>query len=828
MVDEGNPVTPVGYSPLAKFGEVVAFNVNNAADGGNNCQIYVYFKRVDNNKTEVTGEYISRIEVFEGSSFEEVLSKISVKGYTALQCNLNPDSEDSVAMLGYLTTPNSGMAIRDIRIAENYSVSQIHIGNSSYTKAGTYHDTTLFYSQGPESGYPILADFIVTYQIPDETPAGYEGIALISGGPAANMAIGSSLYRKDMYTSDSPKPSEMYKIFIYFKTGAEYDDNAAEYVSGINFFQSNSASIAQNMMTAYGYKSLDQDMTNSSGNHTYMGVSTTKNPYRALKRVYAYYVPDEDVILPAAIYTNGLGYTAATTFTAESDWDIITLGTRSIEYASTTLSTAANYAFISNGGNGTMYYTAGTSSGTPFTVDEIKLETSRLDTVPSGYYPVARAMDAAGGATDIKKGNKSSSDFLYMYLPGEPDVVGQYISSIVISGSRGGEDYANLELLGLSADEVLDANISGHYYIDTEKASLPYTVSTGLIHTDDINIAIRDIKLVPFGEYSGKNPPATITVNGLVYSLASKTPCGFNKEVSYIPTGGYQDTEITEYNGGAYVYVTSNPAAGDPITEIDIEGWKTTLDGYETAEYIVDVEGASSMDDLDYLCASYVRVFFKRSPPATKYIKSIYAISGGRDVWTKVNLSLHGCSDYLDCDFNDDNGGNYSFIGYSYTNDSSQAITGLLVCRISEYSDRQSTIVSNGITYTNDGNYSDFNSGSGGDYIFIYYTKDPAAGTPITSLKGNGSSNETGWLTVKETGGDNANFNAGDDHWFYTPDAIYLHYQRAQATSASVAGSVFSSGNGVFLAITAAVAIAWAAAATLTVGKWRKKQIKNK
>jgi hypothetical protein len=134
----------------------------------------------------------------------------------------------------------------------------------------------------------------------------------------------------------------------------------------------------------------------------------------------------------------------------------------------------------------------------------------------------------------------------------------------------------------------------------------------------------------------------------------------------------------------------------------------------------------------------------------------------------------------VDHDLNSGAKGNYIYMGYTSTKDAFQAITNVLI-RIQRGSgDSIPTRTGpQGIAYRQSGQ--DLTKGCGGKtYIFFYYTKERAAGSPLTELnlevnnKLLFNGNDEGWVPVHEfSGGSKADLNdaAGGDY-------IYLWQRR--------------------------------------------------
>ncbi len=146
-----------------------------------------------------------------------------------------------------------------------------------------------------------------------------------------------------------------------------------------------------------------------------------------------------------------------------------------------------------------------------------------------------------------------------------------------------------------------------------------------------------------------------------------------------------------------------------------------------------------------------------------KYISSIligyhskYAFNtaGETDSAVKDGLKQHtnDLGDYLDKELNDGAGGDYLYLGWDGTNDPNEAITGLRLLK-GENDNPPTSYIENGVKwslvnkklhvqrlsgklqYTLETQSVDLNEEAGGDYIFLYYTKDSSFGPPLQTIK---------------------------------------------------------------------------------------------
>jgi hypothetical protein len=158
------------------------------------------------------------------------------------------------------------------------------------------------------------------------------------------------------------------------------------------------------------------------------------------------------------------------------------------------------------------------------------------------------------------------------------------------------------------------------------------------------------------------------------------------------------------------------------------------------------------------------------------YIKDIYYGNGNSRQLAETRLRSKTTEDLTPIlkDFNHEAGGDWIFLGYTITSNPNEAIRGLVA---NNTKSPANTMNWNGISYQK---YNlDLNNGAGGDYIWLYYTKEADAGPPLRSLFVQlnrdtiTSMTGEGWSRVEFMSGNTPNFNRG------TKGApIYLWMQR--------------------------------------------------
>ena len=257
-----------------------------------------------------------------------------------------------------------------------------------------------------------------------------------------------------------------------------------------------------------------------------------------------------------------------------------------------------------------------------------------------------------------------------------------------------------------------------------------------------------------------------------------------------------------------YLYYTTNPAAGSSIIDIKIDN-TAILNGWETAR---TQNGKALYDDMDDYESNMWFIHMKRTTEDPKYIAEIVIGVGGSEADAKAQLLAAGCDYMLEKDFNNNVGAHsdYVFLGYKRTSNPNEAIRDLRTT----HDDEVDSFVKNGATYYKiDGNLNSYTNIFADD-IFLYYTKDAKAGTPITSLGTSGS--VANWshgegnryvvttvLNQKDKASD-LNDGAGGDY-------IYLLITRDRQDAKGIA-SMMGNGSVIIIgafALASAVAIAW-------------------
>ncbi len=199
-------------------------------------------------------------------------------------------------------------------------------------------------------------------------------------------------------------------------------------------------------------------------------------------------------------------------------------------------------------------------------------------------------------------------------------------------------------------------------------------------------------------------------------------------------------------------------------------------------------------------------VYYKESSEGQAAIKNAVGHDAGRGYALLKDLTAGTGGDY------------YVYIGWTWTTNPAEAVRGF---RISHNNGTPGSYTQSGVNWypVNSGNHAwvpqlhgdgcvDTNRGAGGDDIFVYVTKDPAFGPPVTNLDRAGSTGErdslinSGWVGVV-TFQDNGyvidlNKGAGGDDLFfaYRKDPNYVKVNTAALRTAYENSAAFDGKEG--------------------------------
>ena len=268
---------------------------------------------------------------------------------------------------------------------------------------------------------------------------------------------------------------------------------------------------------------------------------------------------------------------------------------------------------------------------------------------------------------------------------------------------------------------------------DLENANYTYV---GIQKSDNVSDALTDIRLyvAKKGERPEKEIERMITDNGETY------PVKYTRvSLASLTEQGNKDDAACAMERQVYVYVSSHPALGAPITEIKI----SDIYSYEDFEPVLTMDnkhfitaynenvkagGAAIFVEDDYFLHGN-QLSFKREGADKPYIQSIKLAYGDNDLQATTKLLEAGYTDIIKKDLNEDAGGKFVYLGMTRTADEKDAIYDLIL------TNNTSSPAKNWNQYTLVSEL-DLNYKAGGKYIYLYQSKTKVLnGGPLTDLK---------------------------------------------------------------------------------------------
>ncbi len=533
-----------------------------------------------------------------------------------------------------------------------------------------------------------------------------------------------------------------------------------------------------------------------------------------------------------------------------------------------------------------LYVTSGSGSLDPIRLSEwIVSETLNPDTVASdsSYRAVTTLLDITGSAANLRNGGTSSP--LYMFYKGYADQQGQYISGVVLAGASLTDSYIDNLYSTKTKDErsayktmqeseyaetaiqnLVSSGASEYVSMISQSSSHSQYryLALGVTRTDTAGSAIRDIKLVYVD--SGSPPSKIERVLGYVGDKAYKAEYTLASKIPVYADSLAKDSSNPFKNGAYYLYTSKSSLCGQYITDLSVIG-HAALDGTELVEAFTTADNTTLKSGSDAYSAETFELYRKAAnqkayDKISKYITISRQNANGETAGFRYITNLSAYVGYfkpneedkdelayttsylLSTDMNKGvTGSRYIYLGYQRSYDSDAAITDIMAVRSSKKTSNDFLVKwvaghylydsKNGeqwipgkfVIYYRAADGLDFNKGAGGDYIYLYYTRDSSVASPITDLvvtTGKNNYNMDGYISVKFDDGSVADMNkkAGGDY-------IYLlarHERDESSNNYLNTGSMLMDGNlSMIFAFAAAGAGIWA-----VTFLWRRRRKKTK
>ena len=784
LVKTGDGTTPDGYVPLTRFGEVIAYNLNQWDEDDAVNGVYVFYQQdkevaVESGKTY----YIYDVYLQVGESDSHCIELLKAAGYTPINVNLSPDLDDGdylfndkvYTYLGYKVTTNPSNAIRDIRMVYGPSQGEIRYGAATYAECGSNGEVTLYATKYSIAGTPLLAGGLICVDDKDKAPEGYEPICTMAGGPAVSFNTNN----QGVVFSNS---NQMFLYFLpetTFTSGTQYVGDLAFFyaINGLGGIQD---TIIESLDTPESVKKYWSSYTQMAGTGKYIdsvAYYATYNPYRA---VYGIQAAMREDLSNTLVYEN-LGYVA---------WNRINWGYKvdtgdffdilNEEVSVEDLGRSIVYAKPAENMNGAMYLMGNPNSSN--TYDAAQNRMSKVQpltvadvicwnntTIPDSYAPVT---DIFTFSKDAARLEHERGQYCFDFYVNKNTEERPYVSNILaideltLFRAYGGYDK------GLKLDTITDtmmlsqlasrgATNFNSYRVSLQQADVwdggslydSYdeinALRFGYTRTTDKSAALRDVFLY-YNGFSNDEPPKEIYRGSTKYTLLCEIPYNLT---------GYNSAPKT----GVYLYGTTDSKAGERIIDFEVSG-TPFMEGYTTVRTMngrslvgeimdhVDAQRSSHPMAWGQILYNFLYFFFNTDDEKQEngyfylhikregddlqkqkpYIGELYLASCNEDKAAALDdLFDQGAEGYVDLDMNKGAGGDYVYVGYSYTADPDDAIKEI---RAYHKKNPPATLTdSRGSLFTLVRNL-DLNQDAGGDYIYLYVTKDSTVSLPIISL----------------------------------------------------------------------------------------------
>ena len=628
-VKTGNGETPEGYTPVTRFGEVRAYNLNTweSYDSANGVFLF-YQQDKDAAVKSDRNYYISKIFLQTGESEAHCISLLEAAGYIPLNVNLTPNYTAGVldrhvyTYLGYKLTDNAKEAITDIRMEYGNAPTTVQYGGITYAECGSSGCVTLYATKFAGAGTPILAGSLLCVNDRDDAPNGYEPVSFLTGGPAQSFNTkfgglgvstkpyflyflpqttftsgsvylgGVSYYYADdtfVFASDIFGREDVRKKVLDFlkeKTGVDYpcDDYTQSRIAARDY-----------ALYSLGY--LVAGLDASEANDTVF-LYPTYNPYRAIYDVKGSALTDA----VGSLMIESQGYKMWTTIHYEGIDYGINNSTYQVHYggygAKKPVKMTANLYVSGNPSKDNVYVKSNDGeSGTMSEVQPIRMSDviwlyGNDDTGALGKdspYHIVTDYFSNNAAALTFKSNKGTNNIEF-YIARETEEK-PYISSLTVvdeltlyramGGADAGIKRSNItngmllsQLAGQGATYFAD--LTTHMYGAPFVYGLSYTyrdsemnsMKFGYSRTADVDQALRDIVFY-FGGFSTDKLPREISRGEVQYKLLSEVPYNLT---------GYEGAPRAVLG----IYGTTDSRAGSPITDISFTD-TPFLDGYSAA-----------------------------------------------------------------------------------------------------------------------------------------------------------------------------------------------------------------------------------------------------
>ena len=611
LVKYGNGEAPEGYTPLTRFGEVVAYNLNQWDEEDDVNGVYVFYKQ-DKDVVVNSGVtyYISEVQLQSGESDAHCIELLKNAGYTPLNMNLSPDLTDNDLLfkdkiytyIGYKVTTNAGDAIRDIRVVYGPNQGNLQYGAATYAACGSNGQVTLYATKYSISGTPILAGSLICVDEQAKAADGYEPVCLMSGGPAVPINLDNNGEARENYGF----------MYLYFLPETTFV-SGKQYLGGIAVLQRGTTN-ASGENKEITIPNCTKDMW---GDYVCVArgslASATEERYVDSIYYYPTYNPYR-----AAYGVKGIQYENYPNFaiiegTPYYKWNKITWGFDKTSGKAVFVVQTTKAGELSQD-NGAFYLTGNPEPENVYNAETFEmskvqpLELSDVIVVggdsnrevPENFDPVINSYESS--STDYPLVYRAGYGTSFMIYTKIKNVEKPYVSDILAVdqfsiyrayGPESGitvdqitEDMLFSSLINQGATDVLPIVLrmeKTHFWSEFLGLLRMNVTQYGITKTSKKSEGLTDVFFY-FNGFSADEPPKTLYRGSVKYTLLCQVPYNLLTD---------EDMPTT----GVYLYGTTSTTAGNKITDVHISTFPF-IEGYETVR---TMDGRSLMSEIkDY------------------------------------------------------------------------------------------------------------------------------------------------------------------------------------------------------------------------------------
>lgn len=299
----------------------------------------------------------------------------------------------------------------------------------------------------------------------------------------------------------------------------------------------------------------------------------------------------------------------------------------------------------------------------------------------------------------------------------------------------------------------VDAKLVAKYVSDAFKTAVSEKSAKELVDIYGTHVLVNismggrfDLNYLYTRTENSESTDILVSAQASYYHVSGNTSTQIAKDKKEIETNSR--LLVKTYGGGVSSDLTTIESAKASYTEwakgvedghVTFVSASEVIPIWEVVPYIEGLDNASykSKAIQNYFDSEVDRISgdFKNTINTPIYISEIHIGYGSSQTDAKNMLRGKGITEgnILPLDLNAGAGGYWIYLGYKTTTDKSLAITGLIADDFKSKQSSSKTQTHEGVKYSIID--SDLNKGARGRYIYLFYTRDPKAGDPVSVIQ---------------------------------------------------------------------------------------------